>query len=44
VKPTGCNVADEKVNQHYKCKYDLTPIATTDVTDGLKGHAAKVYV
>ena len=38
------SINKEEVNQHYKDKYDLTLIVTTDVTDGLKGHAAKEHV
>lgn len=38
------SINKEEVNQHYKDKYDLTLIATTDVTSGLKGHAAKEHV
>lgn len=38
------SISKEQVSQYYKDKYDLTLIATIDVTGGLKGHAAKEHV
>ena len=34
------SISDEKVNQHYRDSYDLTLIASTNVTGGLKGKCA----